>query len=229
MQQTGGPAPSSFHVDHADIERLAPAAHERDRKRKRGREYLLVSIVRDLSTIVFGVLLPIYFLVYDRPPEFSVQLPAVSGLDGTPAAPGGGASISPAFDVALRVGNGRATGRCYHDGEALVTYAGFTVAAGRVPGFCVPGKGAREIQFQASAGGGGVGLPEHVLDRMALERRAGATLLDVEVKLFRRDDGSGRPMWIWCGLRMDGTTQSPSVAPCTVLGLQNWFSMNLYA
>jgi hypothetical protein len=68
-----------------------------------------------------------------------------------------------------------------------------------------------------------VGLPEQVLDRMDLERRIGATQLDVEVKLFRRDDGSDRPMWIWCGLRMD-RSQQPNVETCTMLGLQNWFS-----
>ncbi|WVZ69085.1 hypothetical protein U9M48_017929 [Paspalum notatum var. saurae] len=121
----------------------------------------------------------------------------------------------------------RATGRCYRDGgEALVSYAGFTIATARLPGFCVPGKGAREIHFLAAAHG--VGLPEHVRDRMALEQRVGATLLDVEVKLFRSDDGSDRPTWIWCGLRMsDGTPRPPNVTPCTVLGLQNWFSVNL--
>lgn len=137
MQQTGRPAPSSFHVDHADIEKLIPAAHERER----GREFLLVSIVRDLSMVVFGVLLPIYFLGYDRPPEFSVQLPAISwGLDGPPGPGGGGASISPAFDVALRVANRRDTGRCYHGGEALVSYAGFTVTAGQVRGSACPAR-----------------------------------------------------------------------------------------
>ncbi|CAL4974419.1 unnamed protein product [Urochloa decumbens] len=221
------PAPSSFHVDHADIEKSVPAAY----KRQRDRKLLLVYIVRHLIAIVFVILLPIYFFVYDMPPEFSVQLlPAINtGLNmPTAAAATGGAaaSISPAFNATLHASNRRATERCYHNAEALVSYAGLTVATGRVPEFCVPGKGAGEIRFQASAGDGGVGLPEHLLDRMALERRVGATQLDVEVKLFRRDDGSDRPMWIWCGLRMDDDgTRPPDVAPCTVLGLQNWFSV----
>ncbi|CAO2171218.1 unnamed protein product [Urochloa humidicola] len=212
----------TFNVDHADIEESIPAYN-----RQRERKHLLVSIVRDFSIVVFGVLLPIYFLVYDMPPEFFFQLlPSTKGLDTPPAvAPGGAASISPAFSATLHASNRRATERCYHNGEALVSYAGFTIATGRVPGFCLPGKGAGDIRFQASAGDGGVGLPEHLLDRMALERRVGATQLDVEVKLFRRDDGTDRPMWIWCGLRMDdGTPQPPNLAPCTVLGLQNWFS-----
>ncbi|KAL6614625.1 hypothetical protein ACP70R_036895 [Stipagrostis hirtigluma subsp. patula] len=187
--------------------------------RKRERDTVLVFCLRDSSFLVFGLLLPVYFFLYDMPPEFSVQLAPIRGLDAP-------ASISPAFNVTLHAGNRRVTGRCYHNSEALVSYAGFTIASGRVPGFCVDGKGAREIRFLASADG--VGLPEHVLDRMALERRVGATQLDVEVKLFRRDDGSNRPMWIWCARRMEGA-QPPNVTPCTVLGLQNWFSLNMYA
>ncbi|CAO2166157.1 unnamed protein product [Urochloa humidicola] len=212
------PAPSSFHVDHADIEKSIPAYNRQHERRKQ----LLIYIVSHFSVIVFGMLLPIYFVVYDMPPEFSVQL-----QPATAAAPGAAASISPGFNATLHASNRRATGRCYHNGEVLVSYAGFTVATGRVPGFCVPGKGAGEIQFRASAGDGGVGLPAHLLGRMAMERRVGATQLDVEVKLFRSDDGSDRPMWIWCGLRMDGT-RPPDVAPCTVLGLQNWFSVTFW-
>jgi hypothetical protein len=37
------------------------------------------------------------------------------------------------------------------NGEALVSYGGFTIATGSVPGFCVSGKGDRVIQFLASA------------------------------------------------------------------------------
>uniref|UniRef100_A0A0D9YE09 Uncharacterized protein n=1 Tax=Oryza glumipatula TaxID=40148 RepID=A0A0D9YE09_9ORYZ len=53
-------------------------------------------------------------------------------------------------------------------GEALVSYDGFTVASGRVPGFCVPGKGVRKMPFLAWADG--VGLPEQLRDRTAIER-----------------------------------------------------------
>ncbi|CAL5038418.1 unnamed protein product [Urochloa decumbens] len=219
------PGSASFHIDVAGFNEAIAA-----NKRKSDRQHLIVSILRDFCIVVFGILLPIYFLLYDTPPEFSVQLPAIKGLDmpasAAAAAPGSPLSISPAFNVTLHASNRRATRRCYHNGEALVSYAGFTLATGRVPGFCVPAKGAREIRFPASADG--VGLPEHVLDRMAREGHAGAVELDVDVRLFRRDDRSNRPTWIWCGLRMDATTQPPNVAPCTVLGLQNWFSTNLY-
>ncbi|TVU35341.1 hypothetical protein EJB05_17227, partial [Eragrostis curvula] len=196
----------------------ADAGNEKSQAaRRRERDTLLVACCREISYTVFVIALPVY-LFCNMPPEFSIQLQPIKGLD-TPAA--GIAPISSAFNLTLHDNNRRLTGRCYHNGEALVSYGGFTIAMGRVPGFCVPGKGDREVRFLASADG--VGLPEHVVDRMALERRIGATLLDVEVKLFRRDDRSERPMWIWCGMRMDGA-QPPNVIPCTVLGLQNWFS-----
>lgn len=73
----------------------------------------------------------------------------------------------------------------------------------------------------------GVGLPEQLRDRTAIQRRLGAMQLDVEVKLLGRDGGSApRPTWISCGLRMD-EAQPPDTAPCTVLALQNWFSQLL--
>lgn len=205
------PQPPSFHEDDADY-KIALAAY----KRKRGR--LLISILLgDLSFTLLFIVLPFYYLCYDIPSEFSVQLTAIRGLDK----PAPGASISPAFNVTLHANNRRGTERCYQHGEAVVSYAGFTIALGRVPGFCVPGKGAREMPFLAWADG--VGLPEQVRDRMAVERRVGATQLEVEVKLFRRNDGSARPTWMFCGLTMDAA-QPPNVAPCTVLALQNWFS-----
>uniref|UniRef100_A0A0E0N1J7 Uncharacterized protein n=1 Tax=Oryza rufipogon TaxID=4529 RepID=A0A0E0N1J7_ORYRU len=51
---------------------------------------------------------------------------------------------------------------------------------------------------------------------MAVERRIGAMQLEVEVKLFGRDDGgtAPRPTWMSCGLRMD-EAQLPNTAHCT--------------
>ncbi|KAF2951945.1 hypothetical protein DAI22_01g299700 [Oryza sativa Japonica Group] len=160
-----------------------------------------------------------YHVFYDFPSEFSVQITATRGLDD--AAPAAPTIISPAIDVTLHVNNRRdAT-------AAVVSYEGFTVASGTVPGFCVPGKRAREVPFLASADG--VGLPQRLRDRMAVERRIGAMQLEVEVKLFGRDDGgtAPRPTWMSCGLRMD-EAQLPNTAHCTVLALQNWFSQPLF-
>ncbi|GJM93357.1 hypothetical protein PR202_ga09905 [Eleusine coracana subsp. coracana] len=207
--------PSLLHEEDADNKEKLRGTH----RRKCKRDTILLVRLSNLSFILFCMVLPMY-LFCNMPPEFSIQLEQVKGFDDTPAS-GAGMSISSAFSLTLHDNNRLFTRRCYHNGEALVSYGGFTIATGRVPGFCVPGKGDREVQFLASADG--VGLPEHVLDRMALERRIGATQLDVEVKLFRRDDGSDRPMWIWCGLRMD-SAQPSNVISCTVLGLQHWFS-----
>lgn len=166
----------------------------------------------------------LYHALYDFPSEFSVQITAIRGLDD--AAPASPTIISPAIDVTLHVNNRRGTARCYRGGEAVVSYEGFTVASGTVPGFCVPGKRAREMPFLASADG--VGLPQQLRGRMALERRIGAMQLEVEVKLFGRDGGtSPRPTWMSCGLRMD-EAQLPNTAHCSVLALQNWFSQPLF-
>uniref|UniRef100_A0A0D9YDZ8 Late embryogenesis abundant protein LEA-2 subgroup domain-containing protein n=1 Tax=Oryza glumipatula TaxID=40148 RepID=A0A0D9YDZ8_9ORYZ len=153
---------------------------------------------------------------------------AIHGLDAAPAgaSAAGTTIISPAIDVTLNVNNRRGTARCYRGGEAVVSYEGFTVASGTVPGFCVPGKRAREVPFLASADG--VGLPQQLRGRMALERRIGAMQLEVEVKLFGRDGGTApRPTWMSCGLRMD-EAQLPKTAHCSVLALQNWFSQPLF-
>uniref|UniRef100_A0A0D9YDZ4 Late embryogenesis abundant protein LEA-2 subgroup domain-containing protein n=1 Tax=Oryza glumipatula TaxID=40148 RepID=A0A0D9YDZ4_9ORYZ len=120
------------------------------------------------------------------------QITATATRDLDDAAAAAPTIISPAIDVTLHVNNRRGTARCYRGGEAAaVSYEGFTVASGTVPGFCVPGKRAREMPFLASADG--VGLPQRLRDRMAVERRIGAMQLEVEVKLFGRDDGGTAP------------------------------------
>uniref|UniRef100_A0A0D3ET70 Late embryogenesis abundant protein LEA-2 subgroup domain-containing protein n=1 Tax=Oryza barthii TaxID=65489 RepID=A0A0D3ET70_9ORYZ len=119
------------------------------------------------------------------------QITATATRDLDDAALAAPTIISPAIDVTLHVNNRRGTARCYRGGEAVVSYEGFTVASGTVPGFCVPGKRAREMPFLASADG--VGLPQRLRDRMAVERRIGAMQLEVEVKLFGRDDGGTAP------------------------------------
>jgi len=82
------------------------------------------------------------------------------------------ASISPAFHVTLRAANRRATERCFRRGEGAVSYGGFTIASGRVLGFCVPGEGSREVPFLEREDG--VGLPEHLRDHMAAAHKVNA-------------------------------------------------------
>lgn len=99
------------------------------------RRDIIIGAVCEIALFTWMIVTPCYYLFYDLPPEL--------------AAPA--ASISPAFHVALQATNRRATERCYRDGEAVVTFAGFTIASGRVPGFCVPRKGRREVPFLAQA------------------------------------------------------------------------------
>ncbi|KAF0916697.1 hypothetical protein E2562_011548 [Oryza meyeriana var. granulata] len=211
--------PSSYD-DGGGCQKVSAACNRERRK------IFILNLLPELTFFAF-MFLCMYHALYDLPSEFSVQITAIRGLDAPAADPAGAAtSISPAFNVTLHVNNRRGTARCYRRGEAVVSYEGFTVASGHVPGFCVPGKAAREVPFLAWADG--VGLPELLCDRMALERRIGAMQLEVEVKLFGRDGGSApTPTWMSCGLRMD-EAQPPDTAHCTVLALQSWFSQPLF-
>ncbi|CAO2197874.1 unnamed protein product [Urochloa humidicola] len=97
----------------------------------------IISDICELALFLLIFTLPWYNVVYNLPPQFSVKLEptAAGGLNVyAPAA-------TAAFNATLHASNRRATERCYRHGEGAVTYAGFTNASGRVPGFCVPGKG----------------------------------------------------------------------------------------
>ncbi|CAO2183089.1 unnamed protein product [Urochloa humidicola] len=172
----------------------------------------IISDICELVLVLLIITLPWYYAFYDLPPQFSVEL--------VPTAGGSGLHVSaPAFNAVLHANNRRATERCYRHGEGAVTYAGFTIASGRVPGFCVPGKGSREVPFQLSGKDGVMGLPEHLRDRAAAADKVGALELEVQVRLVR---GSARPSRMWCRARVGGA-EPPEVAMCTVFALQNWF------
>ncbi|KAL6615918.1 hypothetical protein ACP70R_038188 [Stipagrostis hirtigluma subsp. patula] len=182
------------------------------------RPRYIISAICEFALITWMIVTPCYYIFFDLPPEFSVHLaPIGRGLDMAAPAP----SISPAFLVTLHASNRRAKERCYRHGEGVVTYAGFTIASGRVPDLCVPRKESREVPFLAWEDG--VGFPEHLRDRMAAEHKVGAVELEVQVRLFQGGDFvAGRPTWMWCKVRMGGA-QPPDMTPCTVFGLQNWF------
>ncbi|GJN17891.1 hypothetical protein PR202_gb04997 [Eleusine coracana subsp. coracana] len=176
---------------------------------------LFISSMCEIAFMVWIMVTPWYYLFYDLPPRFSVQLAPLGdqSLDMAAAA----APIASAFHVALHASNERATERCYRNGEVAVMFSGFTIASGRIPGFCVPGKVQREVPFLVTREEG-VGLPEHLRDRMAAARKVGALELEVQVSLVN----AGRPMRMWCHARMGGA-QPLDVTVCTVFALQNWF------
>ncbi|CAO1945745.1 unnamed protein product [Urochloa humidicola] len=176
----------------------------------------IISDICEIALILLIITLPWYYDYYDLPPQFSVQLEPTGGGSGLNVS--SPAAATTAFNATLHACNRRATERCYRHGEGAVTYAGFTVALGRVPGFCVPAKEHGEVPFQL-AGKDGVGLPEHLRDRMAAANKVGALELEVQVRLVQ---DSGRPSRMWCGARVGGA-EPPEVAMCTVFALQNWF------
>ncbi|OEL25911.1 hypothetical protein BAE44_0013069 [Dichanthelium oligosanthes] len=178
-----------------------------------------ISDMCELALFIFIITIPWYYVFYDLPPEFSVQLEPIDGGGLNVSAP---AASATTFHAALHASNRRATERCYRHGEAVVTYAGFTMASGSVPGFCVTGKGHGEVPFLL-AGKDGIRLPEHLRDRMAAANKVGALELEVQVRLFQ--DGvaaSGRPSRMWCAARVGGA-QPPEVTMCTVFALQSLF------
>ncbi|CAO1945744.1 unnamed protein product [Urochloa humidicola] len=165
-----------------------------------------------LSTPVWVLLLRVL------PPKFSVEVMGATGLD-TPTHED--APISTAFNITLHAANRRLTDRCYRNGEVTVRYSGYTVGWGRTRAFCVGTKEVRAVPLVAWADG--IGLPLSLRERMAADWRAGAVELEVDVKLFRGDDGSARPMWVSCEV-MAGRGKTPGVTPCTMFALQNWAS-----
>ncbi|KAL6840540.1 hypothetical protein ACP4OV_030350 [Aristida adscensionis] len=204
--------PSPFHVGDAAASCQKPAFT---------LPRFFITGMCEIAFLACVLILPWYFALYDLPPQFSVQLAPVGRgtADASAASPAAGGSA--AFYVALHASNRRATERCYRGGgEAAVAFAGFNVASGRVPGFCVEGKGRREVPFLARDDG--VRLPEHLRDRMAAAHKVGALELEVQVKLFQ----SGKPVRMWCKARVDGAQQPPDMTMCTVFALQNRFDMD---
>ncbi|KAL6615906.1 hypothetical protein ACP70R_038176 [Stipagrostis hirtigluma subsp. patula] len=186
------------------------------------RPYSAKEDLRRAATLIFltfWLTTPLWYLLLRfRPPMFSIQLVDARGLDAPPEQ---GAPISASFNLTLHAANRRALDRCYRNGEAAVRYSGHTVAWGRTRAFCVGAKEARDVPVVAWADG--VGLPVSVRERMAADRRAGAVELEVDVRLFRGDDGSARPTWMSCKVKAGGAKPT-GAAPCTMFALQNWAS-----
>uniref|UniRef100_A0A8I6XW97 Uncharacterized protein n=1 Tax=Hordeum vulgare subsp. vulgare TaxID=112509 RepID=A0A8I6XW97_HORVV len=194
----------------------------------------LYSLREDLNNAAVAVIwiplffwLPIgcmFFRLNGLPPKFSLQLSeATSPEDPQTALPADPiSSTSTAFNITLHAVNRRPGDRCYRHGEAAVLYSGLTVAWGRTPRFCVGTMDARDVTVVAWADDG-VALPALLGDQMAAERRAGSVELEVDVRLFRGDDGSARPTWMRCKVTTGGPKPSDG-APCTVFARQNWVS-----
>ncbi|KAF8696202.1 hypothetical protein HU200_037100 [Digitaria exilis] len=155
------------------------------------------------------------------PPKFSVQVVGATGLDAPPPSHDGDAPISTAFNLTLHAANRRAVDRCYSNGEATVRYSGYTVAWGRTRAFCLGPKESRDVPLVAWADG--VGLPRELRERMAADARDGVVELEVDVRVFRSDDGSASPAWLSCKVKAGGGKPS-GLTWCTMFAMQNWAS-----
>ncbi|KAF8677940.1 hypothetical protein HU200_046296 [Digitaria exilis] len=183
-----------------------------------------LSSVRTFILITFWLSSPIWFwLLRALPPKFSVELVGSRGFLDAALPEQSDAPISTAFNVTLHAANRRLHDVCYRHGEAAVRYSGFTVAWGRTRAFCMGKKEARAVPVVAWADG--LAMPRSLRERLAADLRAGAVELEVDVRLFRGDDGSARPTLLSCKVKAGGARRPPGVTtPCTVFALQNWAS-----
>ncbi|KAL6614624.1 hypothetical protein ACP70R_036894 [Stipagrostis hirtigluma subsp. patula] len=203
------------------MKRQAPPIHEGSAGEKARKAARIWSEIRPILYALLALALSplVYYLLFDLPPKFSVQLTGVQGLDT--AAPA--ASLSTVFNISLHASNKHSSAAsCYRHGEAVVRYSGFTLAWGRTRTFCVGAKDTRDVPVVAWADG--VGLPKLIRDRMAAEQRAGSVELEVDVKLFAEDDRLGaQPTWMWCKV-VKGRGEPSDTTPCSVFSSQNWAS-----
>lgn len=200
------------------------------------------SLKQDLTATVMLILFalwmstPIWILIISYlPPKFSLQVVSATatGLDDATATspPPATAPISTVFNMTLHVNNRRLKSRCYTNGEAAVRYSGHTVAWGRTMAFCLGGRETRDVPVVAWADG--VGLPPALRERMGADWQradgggAAAAELEVDVKLFRAEDGSRRPAWASCKVMASGRANSKATktfTPCSMFAVENWAS-----
>ncbi|PAN28260.1 hypothetical protein PAHAL_5G140700 [Panicum hallii] len=155
----------------------------------------------------------IYVLFFNDVPSFAVGVAGYGGID--PGRPG--RVVSPAFDVALRVNKA-----CVDHAGVVVAYAGVALGWARAePWDCEEKRWEKGVVVVAR--GAGVGLPEHLRDRMASEWRSGALELDVEVEIFdssgsSRAAGDFPQKLMTCKVRLDAQNSEP--LPCA------WYALD---
>ncbi|CAL5049465.1 unnamed protein product [Urochloa decumbens] len=118
----------------------------------------------------------------DEPARYSVELVGATGI--VPAALAPGAAAPPAFQLLVRLDNGRIIDMNGGCGDVVVSYAGVPLARGRVPALSVGTKKVATVAVDATSGG--VGIPEDLFRLMSEERRrSGVARLEVDLWLQR--------------------------------------------
>ncbi|KAK3161744.1 hypothetical protein QOZ80_1BG0080880 [Eleusine coracana subsp. coracana] len=159
----------------------------------------------------------LFFLPFNLPPKFSVRLADTNRCVWVDDE----SLIDTAFNITLHAVNRGHRERCYLHGEAVVRYSGFALAWGRTRAFCVAAWDAKDVRVVVR--NDGVGLPGSLRERMVADRRR--VELEVDLRLFRGDDGSARPTWMSCKVTTARVAAPPDLMnPCAVFARQNWAS-----
>ncbi|CAM0883437.1 unnamed protein product [Alopecurus aequalis] len=132
-----------------------------------------------MTVVVVLVMLPM-LIMNPGNPSISVHLTGYDGID-----PGGAARVvSPAFNITLRLND-----TCVDRADVAVLYSGVALGWARVdPRDYVKRRWAKDVEVVAR--GAGVGLSQHLRDRMASDWRAGTMELDIDVTTYKEDPPS---------------------------------------
>ncbi|RLM91906.1 hypothetical protein C2845_PM08G23580 [Panicum miliaceum] len=95
-----------------------------------------------IATMLLLVALALLIPSIDDVPEYTVT-DAAAAFEGLSNATPGRHTVSPAFDLTVRVESRQLfEAWCHNHGEVVVSYSGVALALGRVPGFCLPRRSA---------------------------------------------------------------------------------------
>ncbi|CAO2171217.1 unnamed protein product [Urochloa humidicola] len=122
--------------------------------------------------------------------KFSMHLAGYEGLNATQ---GHTVSVSPVFNLKVRVENPRVLLQpwCYSGGEVTVSYSDVVLAWGHVPRFCM--KTRVPVGLTVVPLGREVGLSEDLRARLASDWRMGTAQIMVDMKLFYEEQKFSSP------------------------------------
>ncbi|KAM0905573.1 hypothetical protein ACQ4PT_017317 [Festuca glaucescens] len=156
-------------------------------ERVRCRDLLIVLLIAVLVAVMCGGL---YFLVektdwrdHSQPPQYSISITGVAGLDVDDVAGDRHPTLSPVFNLTLRISNTRDEYQaCVPElSMASVFYGDAFLGKGSVGAFCAEAKGERE--GRARVWGQDVALPRFLRDQLAGELQRGDAAVDVVLKM----------------------------------------------
>jgi hypothetical protein len=145
-------------------------------------DYVLVAA----GIAFFGAMIWLAVMDFRRighPAEYSVAIAGVTGLDPDEVASDRHPTLSPVFNLTVRVSNTRSERwACVPELSTMsVSYGDALLGKGSVGSFCAEPKGERECR--ARAWGQDVAVPRFLRDQLAGELRRGDAAVDVVLKM----------------------------------------------